>query len=110
MFHIIQIFQVEKYLKIAFRKFKVISIKVLGCKMVDFEGVAKKAGSSILANTVAAGACLALLGAPFDLFENVLKSTFNQVGEKRLAQNVQAAQYGYTAAEDETFKCPGPGR
>ena len=74
------------------------------CKMVDFEGVAKKAGSSILANTVAAGTCLALLGAPFDLFENVLKSTFNQVEEKRLAQNVQAAQYGYTAAEDETFK------
>jgi 2-oxoglutarate ferredoxin oxidoreductase subunit alpha len=74
------------------------------CKMVDFEGAAKKAGSSILANTVAAGTCLALLGAPFDLFKNVLKSTFNQVEEKRLAQNVQAAQYGYTAAEDETFK------
>jgi 2-oxoglutarate ferredoxin oxidoreductase subunit alpha len=74
------------------------------CKMVDFEGLAKKAGSSILANTVAAGTCLALLGAPFDLFENVLKLTFNQVEEKRLAQNVQAAQYGYAAAEDETFK------
>jgi 2-oxoglutarate/2-oxoacid ferredoxin oxidoreductase subunit alpha len=74
------------------------------CKMVDFEGVAKKAGSSILANTVAAGTCLALLGAPFDLFENILKSTFDQVGEKRLAQNVQAARYGYTAAEDEIFK------
>ena len=53
---------------------------------------------------MAAGTCLALLGAPFDLFENVLKLTFNQVEEKRLAQNVQAAQYGYTAAEDETFK------
>ena len=74
------------------------------CKMVDFEGVAKKAGSSILANTVAAGACLALLGAPFDLFENVLKTTFDHLEEKRLAQNVQAAQYGYAAAEDETFK------
>ena len=43
------------------------------CKMVDFEGVAKKAGSGILANTVAAGTCLALLGAPFDLFKKVLK-------------------------------------
>jgi 2-oxoglutarate ferredoxin oxidoreductase subunit alpha len=53
---------------------------------------------------VAAGTCLALLGAPFELFENVLKSTFNQGGEKRLAQNVQAAQYGYAAAKDETFK------
>jgi 2-oxoglutarate/2-oxoacid ferredoxin oxidoreductase subunit alpha len=74
------------------------------CKLVDFEGVAKKAGGSILANTVAAGTCLALLGAPFDLFENVLKSTFNQGGEKRLAQNVQAARYGYAAAEGETFK------
>ncbi|MCF8069767.1 MAG: 2-oxoacid:acceptor oxidoreductase subunit alpha [Desulfobacterales bacterium] len=77
-------------------------------KMVDFGGVAKKAGSSILANTVAAGTSLALLGAPFDLFENILKSTFNQVEEKRLAQNIQAAQYGYTAAEDETFKWSWP--
>lgn len=74
------------------------------CKIVDFEGLAKKAGSSRLANTVAAGTCLALVGAPFELFENVLKSTFNQVEEKRLAQNVQAARYGYAAAEDETFK------
>ncbi len=74
------------------------------CKTVDFEGVAKKAGSSILANTVAAGVCLSLLGAPSDLFENVLKSTFNQLEEERLAQNIQAARYGYTAVEDETFR------
>jgi len=74
------------------------------CKMVDFEGLAQKAGGRILTNTVAAGTSLALLGAPLDLFENVLKTTFDHLAEKRLAQNAQAAQYGYAAAKDETFK------
>ncbi len=74
------------------------------CKIVDFAGLAQKAGNKILSNTVAAGTCLALIGAPFDLFENVLKTTFEQVEEKRLAQNVQAAQYGYAAAEEHTFR------
>jgi 2-oxoglutarate ferredoxin oxidoreductase subunit alpha len=72
--------------------------------MVDFEGLAKKAGGSILANTVAAGTCLALIGAMFDIFENVLKTTFDHMGENRLAQNIQAARSGFAAAEDKTFK------
>jgi 2-oxoglutarate ferredoxin oxidoreductase subunit alpha len=74
------------------------------CEMVDFEGLAKKAGGSILANTVAAGTCLALIGAMFDIFENVLKTTFDHMGENRLAQNIQAARSGFAAAEDKTFK------
>ena len=74
------------------------------CEIVDFAELAKKAGGGILANTVAAGTCLALIGAPFDLFENVLKTTFDNLEEKGLAQNIQAAQSGYAAAEDKTFK------
>ena len=48
--HIIQIFQVEKYLKIAFREFKVISIKVLDCKMVDFAWGASVTNSATMFN------------------------------------------------------------
>jgi len=40
------------------------------------EKMAKDAGGKIMTNTVAAGACLALLGAPFSAFEHILKTTF----------------------------------
>ena len=36
---------------------------------IDFQGLAKKAGHKILTNTVAAGVCLGLLGAPLDIFK-----------------------------------------
>ncbi|MFH1982073.1 MAG: 2-oxoacid:acceptor oxidoreductase subunit alpha [Pseudomonadota bacterium] len=71
---------------------------------VDFEALAKSAGGRIMANTVAAGACLALLGAPLALFEEELESTFGALGEDRLAQNVLAARCGYDAVSDKTFK------
>lgn len=38
--------------------------------------LAEKAGGSITANTVAAGACLALLGAPLELFLEIIEKQF----------------------------------
>jgi len=71
---------------------------------IDFKELAKKAGSKIMTNAVAAGVCMALLGAPFDHFENILKTTFDDLGEKRVDQNIEAAQLGYKAVADTTFK------
>jgi 2-oxoglutarate ferredoxin oxidoreductase subunit alpha len=71
---------------------------------IDFEELAKKAGSQIMTNTVAAGVCMALLGAPFDHFKNALKATFDDLGEKRVQQNIKAAQLGYESVADTTFK------
>jgi len=71
---------------------------------IDFQGLAKKAGHKILTNTVAAGACLGLLGAPLNIFQTILKKTFADLEEQRIDQNIQAAQYGYDAVTDLRFK------
>ena len=71
---------------------------------VDFQGLAQKAGSKIMSNTVAAGSCLALLGSPSDHFETVIKTMFEDLDEKRVELNIKAAQYGYKAVANVAFK------
>jgi len=44
------------------------SVDEKGILSIPIYDLAGKAGGSITANTVAAGACLAQLGAPFELF------------------------------------------
>jgi|SRR6056297_726227 len=67
---------------------------------VPFTRLAKDAGGKIMANTVAAGACLGLLGAPLSVVEEVLKGRF---GEKPTVfeNNLNAARKGYDAVKDE---------
>ncbi len=60
--------------------------------------LAKQAGNAITANTVAAGAALSIMGAPFDLLKAVLEDRFKAKGDKIVALNLAAAQKGY----DET--------
>ena len=71
---------------------------------IDFDGLAKKAGHRILSNTVAAGACLSLLGAPFNFFEKTLNRMFVDLDKERIEQNIQAAKEGYQVVADLTFK------
>ena len=71
---------------------------------VPFEKLAKKAGDSILANTVAAGACLGLLGAPFDLFKTWLSEQFEHKGSEVLIANTHAAELGHQSVKDVPFK------
>ncbi len=68
---------------------------------VPFTRLAKDAGGKIMANTVAAGACLGLLGAPESIIKEVLKERF---GEKEAVfeNNLNAARKGYDAVKDET--------
>lgn len=66
---------------------------------VPFEALAKKAGGRIMANTVAAGTTLALLGAPFDLFDAVLGERFGGAGDGVLENNRKAGQLGFEAVE-----------
>jgi 2-oxoglutarate ferredoxin oxidoreductase subunit alpha len=65
--------------------------------------LAAKAGSAITANTVAAGACLALLGAPFELFSDIVAKQFAGKSAEVTKQNVTAAQLGYKAVNGSTF-------
>lgn len=71
---------------------------------VPIEELAVKAGGKITSNTVAAGACLSLLGAPFEVFEDILKARFGKKGEEVLGKNLLAAKLGYEAARGRDFK------
>lgn len=71
---------------------------------VPFEKLAREAGGKIASNTVAAGACLALLGAPNNLIEEVLTQRFADKSEEILNTNLKAAQMGYQAVESKVFE------
>ena len=71
---------------------------------VAFDKLAKEAGGKIFANTVAAGACLALLGAPFELCKTVLAKQFGQKAADVLEKNYDAAGLGYRAVKDVAFQ------
>lgn len=82
---------------------------------VEFEKLAEQAGGRIAANTVAAGACLGLLNAPFKIFEDMLASQFAQKKDSVLEMNLKAAKLGYQAVEGVEFQWgfewhPGPAK
>jgi 2-oxoglutarate ferredoxin oxidoreductase subunit alpha len=71
--------------------------------VIPFEDMARKAGNKITANTVAAGACLGLLGAPIEKFKAVLSAQFKEKGEETLGMNLRAAELGYGAVSEKPF-------
>jgi 2-oxoglutarate ferredoxin oxidoreductase subunit alpha len=73
-------------------------------KHVPFEKLAQEAGGKITSNTVAAGVCLALLGAPSQLIDEVLTQRFTTKSKEILNMNLKAAQLGYQFAETAAFE------
>ncbi|MEZ4576510.1 MAG: 2-oxoacid:acceptor oxidoreductase family protein [Desulfobacterales bacterium] len=71
---------------------------------VEFEALAEQAGGKITANTVAAGSCLALLGAPFDFLKAVLADRFGGKDPSVLEKNIKAAELGYAAVSEIPFR------
>jgi 2-oxoglutarate ferredoxin oxidoreductase subunit alpha len=65
--------------------------------------LAKKAGGAITANTVAAGSCVALLGAPMERFAEIISLQFASKSEEVAQQNLAAAQLGYEAVKGVLF-------
>jgi 2-oxoglutarate ferredoxin oxidoreductase subunit alpha len=65
--------------------------------------LARKAGGTITANTVAAGACLSLLGAPITLFEEVIARQFSGKPQQVIEENLKAARLGYDAVRGVKF-------
>ncbi len=70
---------------------------------IPLKGLAKEAGGAITANTVAAGAILSILDAPFKILEDLLNKRFAAKGEKVVSLNISAARKGYDAAGDLRF-------
>ncbi|MCF8026179.1 MAG: 2-oxoacid:acceptor oxidoreductase subunit alpha [Desulfobacteraceae bacterium] len=78
---------------------------------VPITKLAREAGGSIMANTVAAGAGLALLGAPADSLSSVLENRFSDKKAPVLENNLNAATSGADAVSgisfEWAFKWPG---
>ena len=70
---------------------------------IPFETLADKAGGKITSNTVAAGAILAILGVPFELFKSVLSEQFGKKPDV-LKMNLSAAELGYQSVSGVSLK------
>lgn len=79
------------------------SLSQAGVLAVPISALARKAGGEITANTVAAGVCLSLLGAPLALFEEVVIRQFGGKDPQVVEENLRAARMGYEAAAGERF-------
>lgn len=64
------------------------------------ELVAKKGGDIIMRNTVALGASIALLGAPFEYLADVIRDQFQKKGEAIVNHNIDIARAGFDAVGD----------
>lgn len=70
---------------------------------VGFTRLAGEAGGKILANTVAAGAVLGMLGAPEGILEEVLAERFAEKPKDVLDQNLHAGRLGRDAVKEVSF-------
>ncbi|NTU68204.1 MAG: 2-oxoacid:acceptor oxidoreductase subunit alpha [Chlorobiaceae bacterium] len=65
------------------------------CFDLPLHQLARQAGGAVFANTVVAGAALALLGIPAERFAMYLKEKFSPKGERVVEGNLHAAELGY---------------
>ncbi len=70
---------------------------------VGFRRLAEEAGGRIMANTVAAGAALGMLGAPDELVDNVIEDQFREKSQTVRDNNLKAARMGRDAVADIAF-------
>ena len=73
---------------------------------IPFLNLAMEHGrSKIMANTVAIGAVLGMLGMKLDIFFGMMKDTFKKKGEDILKTNINVAKEGYDLAVKECLRC-----
>jgi len=62
-------------------------------------------GNKIMANTVAVGAVMGMIGMDLDVLLAILKDTFKKKGEEVIKQNTTAAMAGHDYAVKKCIKC-----
>ncbi|MBI5632108.1 MAG: 2-oxoacid:acceptor oxidoreductase subunit alpha [Nitrospirae bacterium] len=85
--------------------------KFEGPKFLDIPFTAlslEHGGSRIMANTVATGAVLGMLGMDMGILLNIISDTFQKKGEDVIKANVSAASAGYDFAVKECVDCSFP--
>lgn len=65
----------------------------------------KHGGNKIMANTVATGAVLGMLGMEPDILLDIIKTAFKKKGEDIIKANIDAAMAGHDYAAKECIKC-----
>lgn len=63
-------------------------------------------GDKIMANTVATGAVLGMVGMDIDILLEIIKDTFKKKGEDIIKANISAAMAGHDYAVKQCVKCP----
>jgi 2-oxoglutarate ferredoxin oxidoreductase subunit alpha len=72
---------------------------------IPFKKLAReRGGSPVMANTVATGAVLGMLGMETSTLEGLLKETFRKKGDEIVHGNIEAARAGHRFAKES---CPG---
>ncbi|GAB4388420.1 MAG: 2-oxoacid:acceptor oxidoreductase subunit alpha [Thermodesulfovibrionales bacterium] len=73
---------------------------------VPLKGLAKEAGGSpVMANTVATGAVLGMLGMDTGILEALLAETFRKKGDEVVENNIKAARAGHGHAREHCPRC-----
>lgn len=62
-------------------------------------------GNKIMANTVATGAVLGMLGLELDILIDIIKDTFKKKGEEVIKANINALMAGHDYAVKQCLKC-----
>jgi len=65
----------------------------------------ERGGNKIMANTVAVGAVLGMLGMELDLLLGIIKDTFKKKGEEVIKANINSAIAGRDFAKNECKRC-----
>lgn len=72
------------------------------CFSLPMERLAQeKAGNKLMANSVATGAAIAMVGYDFELLAKALRQQFSSAGEAAVEANVTAARAGYEQARQQ---------
>ncbi|HDZ62308.1 MAG TPA: 2-oxoacid:acceptor oxidoreductase subunit alpha, partial [Nitrospirae bacterium] len=73
---------------------------------IPFTNLAVESGKNkIMANVVAIGSILGLLGAELDILFEIIKQTFSRKGDEVVNGNISAARAGYDHAESQCKEC-----
>ena len=65
----------------------------------------KHSGNKIMANTVAVGAVLGMLGMKLDILVKIIEDTFEKKGADIIKGNINAAKAGYDFAREKCLRC-----
>lgn len=72
---------------------------------VPFAALAQQHGNKIMANTVAVGSVLGMLGMGPEVLDNIIKETFGKKGPDIVKNNLNAAKAGYDFAVNNCKRC-----